>query len=556
MKVNLSFGGLFCLVVIAMMTLSSCASTGSPSGGIKDVIPPKLDSLRSTKNKQINLTQRIFEFYFDEFVEVKDAIKQVLVSPPLTYIPQVKHRGKKVTFEFDKKEVLRENATYTINFGESIVDFHESNKLSNFTFVFSTGDVLDSLSLKGNIINALTRDPEQDMVVFLYDNVEDSVVAKEKPFYFARTNKMGEFTFENIKSDTFKLFALKDDNLNYKYDLPTEKIAFRDSLIFLSDTVIQSYKLFSSIPTPKTKIISSNSKGYGKVNILLNTNPKDIAYQISDSELITYRDIVNDSINIYYNTDIDSFFVYILDDTIKVKPRGKPDFLKKSRFKREFANSSTQILPSDSLIIGFNFPIGTFDIEKIEIADTIGLLENVDVRLSESKKALILKYNWLAGEKYFISIDSNVLSNIYGIVNDSFGLTFSILTPEQTSTIIATIVDLDSTKTYILKIYREKKQIFQTIVNNVSETIVNLKGLVPDKYNFEIIEDTNNNGKWDPGSYWQKLQPENIKTIKGDKLRENWESELTISWKTGAILGSEPNKEKSSLKNSLEQKLK
>ena len=80
--------------------------------------------------------------------------------------------------------------------------------------------------------------------------------------------------------------------------------------------------------------------------------------------------------------------------------------------------------------------------------------------------------------------------------------------------------------------------------------------MVPDKYNFEIIEDVNKNGKLDPGNYWQKTQPENIKTIKGDKLRENWESEVTISWKTGAAVGSDPNKDESSLKNSIEQKLK
>lgn len=538
------------------MTLSSCASTGSPAGGKKDELPPKLDSLRSTKNKQTNLNQRLFEFHFDEFVEVKDPIKQVLVSPPLTYIPQVKHRGKKVTFEFDKKEVLRENATYTINFGESIVDFHEGNKLSNFTFVFSTGDIIDSLSLKGNIINALTREPEQDMVVFLYDNVEDSIVAKEKPFYFAKTNKMGEFSFENIKNDTLKLFALKDENLNYKYDLETEKIAFLDSPIILNDTVIKSFSLVSSIGNLTPKVISSNSKTYGKVNILLNTNPKDISYNISDPSLMTYKDLVNDSINIYYQSDIDSFFVYILDDTIKVKPRGKSDFLKKTKLKREFANNSTQMLPTDSLLIGFNNIIDSVAIEKIETADTVGLLNNVDIKLSENRKTIIIKYNWVAGEKYFVSVDSNVIRSLYGMVNDSFGLTFSILTPSQTSTILANIVDLDSTKTYIINILREKKQIYQTTVSNVTNTTVQIKGLVPDKYNFEIIEDVNNNGKWDPGNYWKKIQPENIKTVKGDKLRENWESELTISWKTGTAQGSEPNKEESSLKNSIDQKLK
>ena len=112
-----------------------CASTGSPSGGPRDVTPPKMDSIRSAQNRQTNFKPRQVDFYFDEFIEVRDPIKEVLVSPPLTYIPQVKHRGKKVSFAFDEKEVLRENATYTINFGESVVDFHEGNKLPNFNFV-------------------------------------------------------------------------------------------------------------------------------------------------------------------------------------------------------------------------------------------------------------------------------------------------------------------------------------------------------------------------------------------------------------------------------------
>ena len=130
-----------------------CASGGQLTGGPKDTSPPVLDTLKSAPLQPLNYFPRRLEFFFDEFVQVKDPTKQVLVSPPLTYIPKVKERGKKVTFEFDPKEVLREDATYTINFGEAIVDFREGNKLSNFTYVFSTGDYIDSLSLKGRIIN-------------------------------------------------------------------------------------------------------------------------------------------------------------------------------------------------------------------------------------------------------------------------------------------------------------------------------------------------------------------------------------------------------------------
>ncbi|MBK9736288.1 MAG: Ig-like domain-containing protein [Saprospiraceae bacterium] len=539
--------GIIIGAVILITGLYGCASTGSPSGGPKDTKPPKLDSLFSTPNKQTNFKPRKLEFTFDEFIEVKDALKQVLVSPPLTYIPQVKHRGKKVTFTFDEKEILRENATYTINFGEAIVDFHEGNKIDNFTFVFSTGDVLDSLSLKGSIKNSLTQEPEVEMVVFLYDKVTDSIVAKEKPFYFAKPNKEGIFEFKNIKSDTFKLIAIKDENLNYLYDLETEKIAFSDSLIYPDINFSKKFTLYGSVPIPSLKTLNSNTKSYGKVNILFNTNPTGIRYTLSDSTIRTFPDLINDSINIHYATNVDSFFIYLLDDTLKIKPRGRSEFNKKNKLKRISSNNSPQMLPKDSIMIGFNQPLDTIRFSLFKLSDSIGLLDDAKYLVSENGKNIIIKYDWLPGEKYSLSVDSALVKSIYGLTNDSFGLTFNILTPNQMAALDAIITDLDSTQTYVIKLMRDKTPIYRFTISNVSKTSIKLKGLVPDRYNLEIIQDTNGNGKWDPADYWQKKQAEQIKLIKGDKIRANWESEFTASWKTGTIFGIEPKEEPSGL---------
>ncbi|CAG0904664.1 unnamed protein product, partial [Darwinula stevensoni] len=164
---------------------------GNPSGGKKDEKPPVMDSLRSVAGRQVKFKPRELVFYFDEFIEVKDATKQVLVSPPLTYIPKIKAKGKRLSFIFDEKEVLKDDATYTINFGDAIVDYHEGNKLSNFTYVFSTGLFLDSLNVAGKIINAQSHKGEGEMIVFLYDKTADTIVKKEKPFYFAKPDKDG-----------------------------------------------------------------------------------------------------------------------------------------------------------------------------------------------------------------------------------------------------------------------------------------------------------------------------------------------------------------------------
>ena len=171
----------------------SCASTGELLAGPKDTTPPVLDTMMSTPNNQVRFQKQDIVFVFDEFVEVKDAFKQVLVSPPLNYLPKVSGRGKKVTFAFNEKEELRENVTYSINFGDAIVDFREGNILSNFVFAFSTGDHLDSLSVKGTVVDALTSKPAENVQVLFYDILEDSIVAKSRPYYAVKTNKNGNF---------------------------------------------------------------------------------------------------------------------------------------------------------------------------------------------------------------------------------------------------------------------------------------------------------------------------------------------------------------------------
>lgn len=534
--------------------LYSCASTGNPTGGRKDEKPPVLDTLRSSANRSTNVRPRELQFYFDEFVEVKDPIKQVLVSPPLTYIPQVKHKGKKVTFTFDDKEILRDNATYTINFGDAIVDFHEGNKLSNFSYVFSTGNVLDSLSIKGKVIHARTGEPQPDMVVFLYDNLTDSIVRKEKPIYFARPDKEGTFAFTNIKSDTFRLFAVKDENLNYKYDLENESIAFYDSLIMLTGTFAKEISLRASLPVPPLKMISANTKTYGKVNILYNTNPPEkVPYRISEKDVSHINEIAGDSINIFYDTTVDSFFVYLPDDTIKVKPKGRGDFVKKTKFKRVSSNNSSQMLPADTLVIGFNQPISSIDTSRILIYDTIGQLDEVKYIRSSDFKQLKVVYPWVAGEKYSMEIDSGLIQSLYGRVNDSIGVDFTILRPNQTASLKVTLTDLDSTAHYIVRILREKSPVKEEKVHLKVKQEFTTQGLVPDRYNLEIFRDDNQNGKWDAADYWTRRQPEAYRLVKGDKIRENRESEMIYSWKNGPAGGNEPKEEKQGLKTNNKQ---
>jgi len=517
-----------------------CASGGQLTGGPRDTSPPVMDTLKSAPLRQTNFYPRQLEFFFDEFVEVKDPIKQVLVSPPLTYIPKVKERGKKVTFEFDAKEVLRDDATYTINFGESIVDFREGNKLSNFVYVFSTGDYLDSLSLKGRVINALTNKGDEEMVVFLYDNTQDSVVRTERPYYFAKPNKEGYFEFNNIKSDTFKLFALNDKNLNYKYDLDIEKIAFLDSLVFLDTSFTSELILRSSLPVPVLKKVSHDNKTYGQVLIQFNTALKDkIPITFSDTTLLTSTDIQGDSLIVYYETAVDSFNMFFLKDTLTVKPRNKTKFIKDNPFKWIGQSHKDKIVQGDSLMIHYNFPIIQIDSNRISVADTIGPLNNINYYLSPNKKSLIFKIPLKAGESYTVEIDSAALKSLHGQVNTMMELNLEALTKDKTATLVMQVNELDTSYQYVINVLQGKKIIFSDIISMKDSATYKIDNLLPLQYDVEIFEDTNGNGVWDPGHYVTKTQPEYYAKIVGGKIRENRDTEMVIKWRT-LISGDEP----------------
>jgi hypothetical protein len=216
------------IIILAGLLLGrECAQQGSPSGGPRDEEPPKV-MVCEPPNYSTRFEAHRIEITFDEFVVLDNVNQELVVSPPLKEKPDVRLRKKTLIVEFT--DTLKEQTTYTFNFGSAIKDLHEGNKLLNYEYAFSTGDVLDSLSVKGTL--KFARDlsvPEEPVTVMLYDDLRDSVPLTEIPLYVGRSGEKGAFSVNNLRPDVYKVFALQDGNYNLLYDLPTEVIGFLDS---------------------------------------------------------------------------------------------------------------------------------------------------------------------------------------------------------------------------------------------------------------------------------------------------------------------------------------
>lgn len=224
------------LLVFAVMILfttmdTGCAQLGAPTGGAKDTIPPRLLKA-NPENRSVNVTGNKISLSFDEYVEVRDVQNNVLMSPLQKSMPQVDHKLKTVTVKL--KDSLLPNTTYTINFGDAIVDLNESNPLKNFTYTFSTGSVIDSLTLTGKVMMAESGLVDSTLVAMLYRDANDSAVLKRRPDYIAKIDGSGRFTFNNLPSARFSLFALLDGDGGKTYNSLKEPFAFAGNEILVN----------------------------------------------------------------------------------------------------------------------------------------------------------------------------------------------------------------------------------------------------------------------------------------------------------------------------------
>lgn len=221
-------------IILSSLILLSCAQFVPPTGGKRDIIPPKL--VKSIPNqKEKNYTSKEITLVFDELVDINSLNQELITVPQLEGTYTVKNKSNEVKIILDKK--LKDSTTYTFNFREGIKDLNEKNPAKNLKLVFSTGALLDTLGLSGNIKSIYSKENIKDVLVGLYAiNKKDTLkYFQRKPDYFINTDSSGNFKFENIKANKYRLCAFEDKNTNLIWDRKTEQIGFTQDTINLND---------------------------------------------------------------------------------------------------------------------------------------------------------------------------------------------------------------------------------------------------------------------------------------------------------------------------------
>lgn len=522
-------------LIVCTLALWSCATTGSPTGGPVDEQAPSVVTDKSTANYQTRYVKDEITLIFDEFVEIRNPLKEIIVSPPLTYLPQTDQRGKRITFSFNDEEVLKPDATYVINFGKSIVDYTAGNALENYSFVFSTGDNIDSMRVSGSVKDAVTAKPVADMLVMLYEDTRDSIPFLKKPFYVTRTDKEGQWTISNVRADTFKLFGLVDANVNYLYDVPGEAIAPYDSLIILDssrqtvEVVLESF--VEAIPTT---IVEVNNKPLGVTKLLLNQAEDVLPISwIGGQPPYVVVDQDKDTVLLFYPRDTTlAGLEIIMDGDTTMLGRSRSTTTPGLAMLTVTPAASTPLRTGDSLTTNWTTVLAAVIQDSIRLIDTAGHQQPYTYSLD--KRKLSFKTGPVDRSKsYVLQLLPGAVKDIYGSkLRDTIEIAINLANATNSGTLELNISQLKAdTANYIIKLM-DGNTIMATYHSMDQDTIISRRQAKTATYKVHLIRDINRNKQQDGGQYLPRRYAESEKTITLQALKADWTLASEITWST------------------------
>ena len=519
------------LYCVGILCLSSCAQIVAPTGGPKEMIPPKVEK-EYPASKTISFSESKITIRFDEYVQLKDPDAQIVVSPPLTVKPIFTVSAKSITIQLLDK--LKPNTTYTINFGNSIADNHESTVLNNYSYVFSTGPTIDTLSIKGALKQAFDLKTEKGLSVCLYpvDSFTDSTIFNQKPYYFTKTDETGFFTLSNLPKSDYKLVAFKDENKNLKYD-KTELIAFYGANVSTLDTTgLKRFYYFKPESYSINRLLDTFSKEPGKFTFVV-YKPTNLS--IKPTIPVSYQTWYKkgkdhiDTLTLFYEgwkTDsvIFAFHTPIYDSIITIKPRknnklGKFDI----SLKKDMELNDTF-----AILLNHPFEILNTDTSKLKLKED-SIWVKPTVIYASTKQSIQLYYPLKEKVKYSLTLNDSAVKDIYGLYSKADKLSFTAKSLKDYSTLALSVIHPKDGYQYILQLIdeNETKVVKEFIITQ--STDIYLEYLLPAKYRIKFIRDINTNGIWDNGDYMAHKQPERVFYYPEIlTLRAYWDLEQTI----------------------------
>ena len=562
-------------LIIAAICLSplffvhSCANTTEPpTGGDKDTIPPFIVDIRPLPGAtSVPVNGFSVVFYFDEYVNIKNS-QNIFLSPPLSRKPLSKIKGKSLVVSFE--EDLLPNTTYTLNLTGAIADNNEGNMFPGYTYVFSTGEKIDSMYLTGVVQDCNTLKPVKDATVLLYKDHSDSAVFLNRPYAAARTDDWGFFSISFIQDTTYRLYAIKDAAGNNIYDPEADLVAFvegeavpvgkvndtiyellkfdmKDTLECLARKSAYELDLFREKPS---KQYIRDYKRISEYAAYVTFNAPDVWIDTmwvkgyGPDKLITQFNILQDSLELWVNDRRpapDTLHLFVnyrkTDSTGVMKPslehirlpfegaRSRKRYRSWKDIKHEDTIcvfngiASPERFEQDGISLEFKNPLISARFDSVRFRYVNPKQKEFTGNFTIERDTLNLRRYIIRpgvklqkGFEYFLNIPERTFRDLTGYYSDSLQIKLSLPSDEDLSTLRLYMSGVDRKLIVDLMDARKGIVIRSFIID--SDRVLLFPFLETGIYNIRITEDGNRNSFVDTGSLLEHRQPERVTMYK------------------------------------------
>ena len=528
--------------------VGGCASQKTIQGGPRDSIAPKV--LRMVpENLTTNFNAKTITIQFDEYFKLNDQFREFSVSPDMERLPQLKIKKRMLEISF--QDTLEKNTTYTLNFGKSIADINENNVIKNFSYVFATGPKLDSLSISGQVVDALSGEPILDALAFIVPIDRDTIIGKAKPSIYATTDSSGRFQLNNLRENTYKVYALREKTSDKIYQQVSDEIGFlRDSVVLKTNVSDLKIKVFKEDPQ-EFRLIDRKIAPDGTILVTWNQKLRQPSVVITEpSNLDPAKQIqfsrTNDSVRVWLNDlSFDSTKVSILEagkllQTVKLT-RGKKDTYTQALMPADNLEGG-QLNPNTRLRLTFPTPVVSIDRSKIQLLEDSVAVTNFQL-LKDSVDFLsyFVQFPWDRGTEYEMKFNPGAVTGMFDAKNKEFTKAFQLASADDYGSLGLSIKVPEANKSYVVQVTNDKKDIISHYVIR-QDTTLNFNNYRAGKYFLRVVYDNNGNGKWDTGRVSTKQLPEQIYNEPQElSIRANWDRKATITIPKEPANGTSPS---------------
>jgi len=387
------------ILVIVLYSKFNCAHKVAPSGGPEDKTPPVIVNHFPNKDTTGITHLDYLEIEFSEPIRKVSLSNNYWMIPELSAGIEAKWKGNR-KIRFFLNDSLEQDQTFVFMIGTGVTDMRNNNLVSPFQLAFSTGDMLDTGAISGEVFSDTK---EKEVYIYAYSLNEvvniDSLLFK-KSRYYTQIDAQGKYRLNYLAFGEYRLIALSDKDYNSYYSIETDLIGipFQDVKLDSMNSIFTNmnfYLIQEDTTAPQIKNIDVLSLNEISIQFNEDIQPDSVYLVVRDSLTEVEYPILASSVDPGESDKISLFFSDL--------PPERSLLLIVRNLKDSFSN----IIQTDSLIQSFTSPVHPDTLSP----SFIGMLPKPGTSDAPYNSAIIIQFN--------SPIDTATLLDIFELKNNT-----------------------------------------------------------------------------------------------------------------------------------------